>query len=206
MAPPGLTSDSAKEVRLSADGYRGSGDRLEEARPAEDLVRVVDSEDAPRDEELKEEGEAPLLASVTVASPEEESWEASAPLVLPAGCHEARRSRVPPPLIPYHICRRSQLLRRACQEEGGATQGTQLAAALVIVAAKADRPALLAVTLPSGQPRRRRPCLSSPPTQPRISALVKATQQPRTRSAMLVSTGDATRRECLGGGDAACGR
>lgn len=98
MAPPGLTSDSAKEVRLSADGYRGSGDRLEEARPAEDLVRVVDSEDAPRDEELKEEGEAPLLASVTVASPEEESWEASAPLVLPAGCHEARRSRVPPPL------------------------------------------------------------------------------------------------------------
>lgn len=98
VAPPGLTSDSAKEVRLSADGYRGSGDRLEEARPAEDLVRVVDSEDAPRDEELKEEGEAPLLASVTVASPEEESWEASAPLVLPAGCHEARRSRVPPPL------------------------------------------------------------------------------------------------------------
>lgn len=104
MAPPGLTSDSAKEVRLSADGYRGSGDRLEEARPAEDLVRVVDSEDAPRDEELKEEGEAPLLASVTVASPEE-SWEASAPLVLPAGCHEARRSRVPPPLQGIHISR-----------------------------------------------------------------------------------------------------
>lgn len=97
-APPGLTSDSAKEVRLSADGYRGSGDRLEELRPAEDLVRVVDSEAAPCEEELKEDGEASLLASATVASPEDESWEAPTPL-LPWGCHEARRSRVPPPTL-----------------------------------------------------------------------------------------------------------
>lgn len=79
-APPGLTSDSAKEVRLSADGYRCRGDRREDLLPAlrEKLNSAVpcDALDPLGD------GEGVLPSGAAALASPQDSWVLLEPLLF----------------------------------------------------------------------------------------------------------------------------
>lgn len=66
-APPGVTSDSAKDVRLSADGHRGRGDRREVLAPVP-LIRAFSGVPCDALEGLRPSGAAEgLVASSEVS-------------------------------------------------------------------------------------------------------------------------------------------